>query len=158
MVIRQINPLKAKINLNCIKDAVPTLLTTHASNTNPQKMDKKLQGTTNPSIKYTQKAYLNSPTITCPTFWNKMNQVINCYCISISRWNRLCYFPFGNQSKTVRTSPSKFSTFNISRWSVYTHICCSHATRSVKDFNNCAVGWTTLAVSLSSINICRFVV
>jgi hypothetical protein len=28
----------------------------------------------------------------------------------------------------------------------------------VKDFNNCAVGWTTLAASLSSINICRFVV
>jgi hypothetical protein len=28
----------------------------------------------------------------------------------------------------------------------------------VKDFNNWAVGCTTLAASLSSINICRFVV
>ena len=34
--IRQINPLKAKINLNYIKDAVRTLLTTHASSMNSQ--------------------------------------------------------------------------------------------------------------------------
>jgi hypothetical protein len=149
---------RLKINLPCIKDAVRTLLTTHVSSMNSQKTDKELQGITNPSTKYTQKAYLNSPIITCPNLWSKMNQVLNCYCISITSWNCLYYFPFGNQSKTLRTFPSKLSTFNIGRWSVYTHICCSHATRSVKDFNNWAVGCTTLAASLGSINICRFVV